>query len=203
MDSWLTNAQMQMHTSMAHTLTDLAAPRGYHAPRSQPGQSDFSTRGSPTDSVLLAFSFSLEMAGILIPFSYTLLLPFSNIFFSHWSKEKKGGPRGKESTHHWRRSKRCGFNPWVRKMPWRRAWQPTAVFAWRLSWREEPGGLQSTGSQSQTQLKRLSLRKKSEPEPSGPSWYPQAPSLMESVSRTSLHAHCDGRVTLLGTGLQS
>ena len=22
----------------------------------------------------------------------------------------------------------CGFNPWVRKIPWRRAWQPTPVF---------------------------------------------------------------------------
>ena len=24
--------------------------------------------------------------------------------------------------------KRCEFNPWVRKIPWRRAWQPTPVF---------------------------------------------------------------------------
>ena len=24
--------------------------------------------------------------------------------------------------------KRCGFNPWVGKIPWRRAWQPTPVF---------------------------------------------------------------------------
>ena len=23
---------------------------------------------------------------------------------------------------------RCGFNPWVGKIPWRREWQPTAVF---------------------------------------------------------------------------
>ena len=23
---------------------------------------------------------------------------------------------------------RCGFDPWVRKIPWRRAWQPTPVF---------------------------------------------------------------------------
>jgi len=23
---------------------------------------------------------------------------------------------------------RRGFNPWVRKIPWRRAWQPTPVF---------------------------------------------------------------------------
>ena len=23
---------------------------------------------------------------------------------------------------------RCGFDPWIRKIPWRRAWQPTLVF---------------------------------------------------------------------------
>ena len=23
--------------------------------------------------------------------------------------------------------KRCGFHPWVAKIPWRRAWQPTPV----------------------------------------------------------------------------
>ena len=27
-----------------------------------------------------------------------------------------------------RRGKRCGFDPWIGKIPWRRAWQPTAVF---------------------------------------------------------------------------
>ena len=32
--------------------------------------------------------------------------------------------------------------------PWRRAWQPTAVFLpGEFPWTEEPGGLQSTGSQ--------------------------------------------------------
>ena len=25
-------------------------------------------------------------------------------------------------------TKRCGFDPWVRKIPWRRKWQPTLVF---------------------------------------------------------------------------
>ena len=38
------------------------------------------------------------------------------------------------------------FNPWVRKIPWRRAWQPTPVFLPGESpWTEEPGGLQSMG----------------------------------------------------------
>ena len=40
------------------------------------------------------------------------------------------------------------FDPGVRKIPWRRAWQPTPVFLPRESpWTEEPGGLQSVGLQ--------------------------------------------------------
>ena len=47
---------------------------------------------------------------------------------------------------------------WVRKIPWRRKWQPTPVFlygkssilAWKIPWTEKPGWLQSMGSQSQT-----------------------------------------------------
>ena len=35
---------------------------------------------------------------------------------------------GKESACHCRRYKRLKFNPWVRKIPWRRKWQPTPVF---------------------------------------------------------------------------
>ena len=34
---------------------------------------------------------------------------------------------GKELACQCRRRGRCGFNPWVRKMPWRRKWQPTPV----------------------------------------------------------------------------
>ena len=39
-----------------------------------------------------------------------------------------GGTSGKELACQCRRPKRLGFNPWVRKIPQRRAWQPTAVF---------------------------------------------------------------------------
>ena len=35
---------------------------------------------------------------------------------------------GKEPVCQCRRHKRCGFNPWVQKIPWRRAWKPTPVF---------------------------------------------------------------------------
>ena len=36
---------------------------------------------------------------------------------------------GKEPACHCRRCKRCGFDPWVGKIPWRRKWQPTPVFS--------------------------------------------------------------------------
>ena len=65
--------------------------------------------------------------------------------------EYKGFPSGlvdKELTCHCRRCKRHRLDPWVGKSPWRRAWQPTPVFlAGESPWREEPGRLQSTGSQ--------------------------------------------------------
>ena len=35
---------------------------------------------------------------------------------------------GKESTYQSRRNKKCEFDPWVGKIPWRRKWQPTSVF---------------------------------------------------------------------------
>ena len=43
---------------------------------------------------------------------------------------KSGLPRcsGKECNWQWRRCNRRGFDPWIRKIPWRRAWQPTLVF---------------------------------------------------------------------------
>ena len=47
------------------------------------------------------------------------------------------------------RQKRCGFDPWVWKIPWGREWQSTPVFIPGKSHgqRSLPGGLQSTGSQ--------------------------------------------------------
>ena len=39
-----------------------------------------------------------------------------------------GGASGKESACQCRRCKRCGFDPWVGKISWRRKWQPTPVF---------------------------------------------------------------------------
>ena len=42
--------------------------------------------------------------------------------------ELPGGTSGKEPSCQCRRHRKCRFNPWVRNIPWRRAWQPTPVF---------------------------------------------------------------------------
>ena len=39
-----------------------------------------------------------------------------------------GGTSGKELACQSRRPKRCRFIPWVEKIPWKRAWQPTPIF---------------------------------------------------------------------------
>ena len=39
-----------------------------------------------------------------------------------------GGASGKEPACQCRRHKRLRFDPWVRKIPWKRAWQPTPEF---------------------------------------------------------------------------
>ena len=38
----------------------------------------------------------------------------------------------------------AGSIPGVRKIPWSRKWQPApSILAWKISWTEDPGGLQS------------------------------------------------------------
>ena len=64
------------------------------------------------------------------------LISFTGLL--RWSSDK-------ESTYQCRR---CGFDPWVGKIPWRRKWQPTPVFLpGKIPRTEETGGLQSIGSQ--------------------------------------------------------
>ena len=47
---------------------------------------------------------------------------------SDWTELKEpGGTSDKEPTYQFRRLKRWGFDPWVRKIPGRRAWLPTPV----------------------------------------------------------------------------
>ena len=86
--------------------------------------------------LLIAFIPSLLpslVATILISFSMSLILKYNWPTTLCWGFP--GGAAGKESACQCGGHKRRGFNPWVGKTPWRRAWQPTLVF---LS--EEPHG---------------------------------------------------------------
>ena len=43
---------------------------------------------------------------------------------------------------------RPGFNPWVRNIPLETEMAThSSIFAWRIPWMEDPGGLQSMGTQ--------------------------------------------------------
>ena len=56
--------------------------------------------------------------------------PESNFSYT-CTQTKKGLPiwhYSEKPTCQYRRHKRRGFDPWVGKIPWRRAWQPTLVF---------------------------------------------------------------------------
>ena len=65
---------------------------------------------------------------------------------THWGL--LGGTSGKEPACQCRRHKGRAFDPWVGKIPWRRAWQSTPVFLpGECPWTEEPSRLQSIGSQ--------------------------------------------------------
>ena len=49
--------------------------------------------------------------------------------------------------------RRRGFDPWVRKIPGQEdpleeeVATHSSIFVWKISWRDEPGGLQSKGLQ--------------------------------------------------------
>ena len=55
----------------------------------------------------------------------------------------------KESTCQCKRHRRHRFHLWVGRIPWRRKWQPIPIFLPGKFHGEEPGGLQSMGSQNE------------------------------------------------------
>ena len=68
--------------------------------------------------------FQQVFLGILMHTSVWELLASENILYLGFP----GGTSGKEPTCQCRRHKRHRFNPWVRKILWRRVWQPTPIF---------------------------------------------------------------------------
>ena len=71
----------------------------------------------------------------------------SSFWCSSFFRDLPGGTSCKEPTCQCRIHKRHGFDPWVRKIPWRRKRQPIPVFLPGESHEQRNGGLQSWGSQ--------------------------------------------------------
>ena len=63
------------------------------------------------------------------------------------NESSSGFPGGSDGKDPPEQGRRRGFDPWVGKRPWRRNWQPLQYACLGNPWTEEPGGLQSTGSQ--------------------------------------------------------
>ena len=63
-----------------------------------------------------------------------------------------GGASGKTPLCQFRRYKRCGFDPWVGKIPWRRKWQPTPVSCLRNPIDRGEWAIVHGGAKSQTLL---------------------------------------------------
>ena len=85
------------------------------------------------------------------------------LFYGCWGERLiwgfPGGASGKEHACKGKRLKRCGFDPWVRKISWRRAWQPTPVFCLenpmdRGAWWATVYGV----AKSRTRVKQLSTQ---------------------------------------------
>ena len=85
--------------------------------------------GMATHSRILAWRipWTEEPGGLQSMGSQRVGYDFSDLAHMHVSPVVGfcGGLGGKESTCQYRR---CRFDPWVRKIPWRREWQPTPVF---------------------------------------------------------------------------
>ena len=93
-------------------------------------------------SVLSSHLNASEGESEISKYQYKLAYPasaFFKVIFTtvHFVKGFPGGTSAKEHTCQCSRYKRCSFDSWVRKIPWRRIWQPTPVLlpgescAWR------------------------------------------------------------------------
>ena len=96
--------------------------------------------------LFLWFSMCHNLVECMLLNNVILVKMVKDVLYLYWGFP--GSTSGKESACQCRRCQSCEFYPCVRKNPWRRAQQLTPViFAWRIPWTEEPGGLQSIGSQ--------------------------------------------------------
>ena len=72
----------------------------------------------------ICLRLSLKTGPVLTVLSYLCKFKIAQPFLC-----LRGFPGGSDSKESSCQHRRPGFNPWVAKIPWRRAWQPTPVFS--------------------------------------------------------------------------
>ena len=81
--------------------------------------------------MLQAFCSVIQFSHVNVLLNFCLIFPLISLLLVF-----SGDSSGKESACQFRSHRRCKFNPWVRKNPWRRKWQPTPLFLPRKSHRQ-------------------------------------------------------------------
>ena len=113
------------------TTREVRLEHFHHPKRKNPLNSNFPFT-SPSSPQVLAITNLLSVATDLPDFNLLWLTKNDKFDMGELNKLLEGFPGGandKESAAQCRRLKRWGFHPWVRKVPWRRAWQSTTVLA--------------------------------------------------------------------------
>ena len=99
----------------------------------------------------------------------------ASIFKHPYSDTVPKWHNGRESTCQFRRCKRQGFNPWVRKIPWSRKWQPILAFLPRKSHGQRSLVGYSPGGHKESDMTEHKKRRKKDP---------------TTLPRTSHSQHC-------------
>ena len=99
---------------------------------------------------------SLELAKVFCKVSGYKVNPEKSFVFLYTSMGFPGGTSGEKPTCQCRRCKRTRLDPWIGKIPWRRAWQPTPVSLPGESHGQRNLATVHRMAQSQIRLKRLS-----------------------------------------------
>ena len=111
---------------MAQTVVCLQRRRPGFDPRV--GKFPWRRKWQPTPVLLPGKSHGWRSLVGYSPWGRKELNTTEQIHFLEVELDLPGSASGKEPGCQCRRHKRCRVNPWVGKIPWRRAWPPTPVF---------------------------------------------------------------------------
>ena len=92
------------------------------------------------------FWAAVDMEEFNFPDNYPPNFLFLRLVFTYQYRMLPRWLHAKESSCQCRRCRKYGFHPWVRKIFWRRKWQPTPVFLpGESTWTEQHGGYSPQG----------------------------------------------------------